>query len=61
MTEELVRTYGRKITHLDLKPSGGGLFEVTYGGELIFSKKALDRFPEPGEIVRLVKEHDSKA
>jgi selenoprotein W-related protein len=31
-------------------PSSGGVFEVTVDGELVFSKKALDRFPEHAEI-----------
>jgi selenoprotein W-related protein len=31
-------------------PSAGGVFEVTVDGELVFSKKALDRFPEHAEI-----------
>ena len=54
MTEELVRAYGRKIKNLSLQPVSGGLFEVSYNGELIFSRKKLDRFPDPGEIVRLI-------
>jgi len=54
LTEELVRAYGRKITNLSLQPAGGGVFEVTYNGELIFSKKKLDRFPEKGEIISLI-------
>jgi len=54
LTEELVRAYGRKIANLNLQPKGGGLFEVSYNDEVIFSKKALDRFPEKGEIVTLV-------
>ena len=54
MTEELVRAYGRKINTLTLQPAGGGVFEVTYNGELIFSKKKLDRFPEQGEIISLI-------
>jgi selenoprotein W-related protein len=54
LTEELVRAYGRKITNLTLQPAGGGVFEVTYNGELIFSKKKLDRFPEQGEIIGLI-------
>jgi len=37
-----------------LQPAGGGVFEVTYNGELIFSKKQLDRFPEKGEIIGLI-------
>jgi selenoprotein W-related protein len=54
LTEELVRTYGRKIKNLNLQPASGGLFEVTFNGELIFSKKKRDRFPEKGEIVGLI-------
>ena len=34
--------------------SGGGVFEVEIDGELVFSKKALDRFPEHEEIHALI-------
>jgi selenoprotein W-related protein len=33
-----------------LIPSRGGVFEVTVNGELVFSKKALGRHAEAGEI-----------
>jgi selT/selW/selH-like putative selenoprotein len=36
--------------------SSGGVFEVTMDGRLIFSKKALKRHAEPGEVLRLVRE-----
>ena len=39
-----------------LTPSGGGVFEVTLDGKLIFSKKALDRHALPGEILALIRE-----
>jgi selenoprotein W-related protein len=35
-------------------PSGGGVFEVTVDGRLVFSKKKLGRHAEPGEVVRLI-------
>jgi selenoprotein W-related protein len=54
LTEELVNTYGRRIKNLNLRPGGGGAFEVLYNGKLIFSKKALDRLPEDGEITTLI-------
>jgi selenoprotein W-related protein len=54
LTEELVNTYGRRIKNLNLRPSSGGAFEVVYNGTLIFSKKALDRLPEDGEITTLI-------
>jgi selenoprotein W-related protein len=34
--------------------SSGGVFEVTVDGNLIFSKKALRRHAEPGEIMALI-------
>ena len=37
-------------------PSGGGVYEVVVDDALIFSKKALERFPEDGEISRLIEE-----
>ena len=39
---------------IKLVSSGGGVFEVMVNGNLIFSKKSLDRFPEKGEIVNLI-------
>jgi selenoprotein W-related protein len=39
----------------ELVPSGGGVFEVSWNGKPVFSKKDLGRFPEEGEIVRLIR------
>jgi selenoprotein W-related protein len=38
-----------------LVASGGGVFEVTVDNDLVFSKRKLGRFPDPGEIVNLVR------
>jgi selenoprotein W-related protein len=35
--------------------SSGGVFEVEYGGKLLFSKKSLGRFPDEGEVINLIK------
>jgi selenoprotein W-related protein len=37
-----------------LIPSSGGVFEITFGDSLIYSKKATGQFPEPGDIVASV-------
>lgn len=34
--------------------SFGGMFEVEMDGQLLFSKKALGRFPVDGEVVNIV-------
>ena len=39
---------------MELLPSSGGVFEVTLDGRRLFSKKALGRHAEPGEVLRLM-------
>ena len=39
---------------ISLISSGGGVFEISLNGNLIFSKKALNRFPDDGEIKKIV-------
>ncbi len=38
----------------ELVAAGGGVFEITVDGNLVFSKKALDRFPDDGEVLNLI-------
>lgn len=44
------------ITNLTMIPSDGGKFEVIANGEVVFSKKALGRHAEPGEVLQLFQE-----
>ncbi|MCB1057012.1 MAG: Rdx family protein [Acidobacteria bacterium] len=37
--------------------SRNGVFEVTLDDHLLYSKKSTHRFPEPGEVADLVREH----
>ena len=48
-----------KFDHVNIKliSSGGGVFEVTLDNKLIFSKKALERFPDEGEVGKLIQEN----
>ena len=39
---------------ISLISSGGGVFEISLNDNLIFSKKALNRFPDSGEIKKLI-------
>jgi len=34
----------------------GGVFEVNVDGKMVFSKKSVGRFPEPGEIVGMLQQ-----
>jgi selenoprotein W-related protein len=51
---ELLGGWAPRIALATLRPSGGGRFEVTLDGELLYSKAALGRHAEPGEISSLV-------
>jgi len=44
------------LAELRLIPSSGGVFEITLEDELLFSKKALSRFPEEDEAECLVQQ-----
>ena len=39
----------------ELVASGGGVFEIEYEGKLVFSKKSVGRFPDEGEVAKLLK------
>lgn len=43
-------------TSAEIIESSGGVFEIEFNGKLIFSKKKLGRFPEDGEILRILKQ-----
>jgi len=38
----------------ELIASSGGVFEITVDGKKVYSKKALGRFPEDGEVLKLI-------
>jgi selenoprotein W-related protein len=51
LAAELKKQLGAEST---LTPGGGGVFDVTVDGKIIFSKKSVGRFPEEGEVVRML-------
>jgi selenoprotein W-related protein len=57
LTDELLTGWAPIIETIELIPSSKGRFEVTLDGDLIFSKAALGRHAEPGEIASLVRDH----
>jgi selenoprotein W-related protein len=46
---------GEQVEWLRLIPSGGGRFEVTVNGEVVYSKAATGRFPELSEVQQQVR------
>jgi len=41
---------------VEMIPSSGGVYEVTVNGKLVFSKRALNRHAEPGEVLELIRQ-----
>ena len=50
----------QKIKSLTLVPAGGGCFEVTANGELIYSKLKTGQFPDEQSVVNDVRERLKK-
>jgi len=56
LTDEILSKYAPLVERLTLIPSSGGRFEVKVGEDLVFSKKAIGRHANPGEITALLEE-----
>ena len=54
MTSKLLDTYKQSIHDMKLIPSGGGCFELTVNGELLYSKLKTGTFPDEKAMVDLV-------
>ena len=50
MSDDLKQRFGADV---ELVPGGGGVFEISVDGRLVFSKKELGRFPTDDEIAGL--------
>ena len=50
--DELKNNLGAEI---ELIAGSNGIFDINLDGEMIFSKFAKGRFPDPGEVVELIK------
>ena len=46
MTSKLLSAYKQKIKQLTLIPVGGGAFELSLNGDLIYSKLKTGKFPD---------------
>ncbi|HWU33778.1 MAG TPA: SelT/SelW/SelH family protein [Methylovorus sp.] len=56
MAQELLTTFESDIERVSLVPGTGGIFEVRLNGEVIFSRKQAERFPESKELKQLIRD-----
>jgi len=54
LASQLLSSLKQKISGFELEPSGGGCFEVTVDGKLIYSKLETGAFPDESEILAQV-------
>ena len=53
---DLLQDYQHVIRELTLRTGSGGVFDVVVDGEVLFSKKAIGRHAEEGEVLALFRE-----
>ena len=46
---------------VEVIPGADGIFDVHLNGELVFTKSMLGRYPQPDEVVPLLREHIAAA
>jgi selenoprotein W-related protein len=56
MADNILEEFETKIDGLTLIPSGGGVFEVMVGDNLVYSKKQTGRHTDYDEVGPLVRE-----
>ena len=56
LTASLLNKHKNNIDELVIIPSRGGVYEVMVNDSLLFSKKELGRFPEEGEVEKLIED-----
>jgi selenoprotein W-related protein len=54
LTNKLLSTYKQAIQDMKLIPSGGGCFELSINGELLYSKLKAGKFPDENAMVDAV-------
>lgn len=54
MTSKLLTTYKQQIREMKLIPTGGGAFELSVNGDLIYSKLKTGQFPDEKWVVDAV-------
>ena len=56
----MLTAYKQKIRELKLIPAGGGCFELSVNGDLVYSKLKTGQFPDEKWVVDAVGKHIKK-
>ena len=56
LAEKMLLQYASKLSAVKLVPGSKGAFEVSFDGDLVFSRGETRRFPEIAEMRDIIKE-----
>ncbi|HET6850050.1 MAG TPA: Rdx family protein [Gaiellales bacterium] len=56
MAAKIIGGWGPLLTVLELVPGTGGIFDVHVDGELLFTKPMIGRYPDPEDVLPLLRE-----
>jgi len=56
LAQELLTTFEDAIGEVALLPSSSGTFDVRLDGQVLFSRRAAGRFPEPKELKQAIRD-----
>lgn len=56
LAQELLTTFDTDLKSVNLMPGTGGILEVRLNSQLLFSRKAMGRFPEAKELKQLIRD-----
>ncbi len=51
MATKILTKYKQQLESMEQEPAGGGVFELSADGDLIYSKAATGQFPDEDEMV----------
>jgi selenoprotein W-related protein len=52
----LLEGWGPVLRGVEVVPGTGGIFDVHVDGDLVFTKKMLGRYPDPGDVQPLLRD-----
>ncbi len=52
----LLTGWGAALESVDVVAGTGGVFDIHVDGELVFYKKMLGRYPDPDDVLPLIRE-----
>ncbi len=52
----ILEEWEEQVDSVEIVPGANGIFDVHLNGELVFTKSMLGRYPQPDEVVPLIRE-----